>query len=105
MRGSDMRRLFRRQDAVERALRRAQPNDELVQQIVERVHVETRARRRRRSFRLAAPVLLTAVAAGALCAVGAASYAATQVESTVNQVFSLDASTHVSVATSGADQY
>ena len=101
---------FKRPDEVERALhaRRERPSTELLHRIEARVQVETRARRERRSFRLAAPVLLTVAAAVALSAVGGVSYAATKVQSAasgVTQIFGLESSQHVSVMTSGRDQY
>ncbi len=107
-----MKWIFNRQDEVERGFRagRARPSSELMQRIEERV-VETRARRRRRSFRLAVPVMLTAVAAVALASVGGVSYAATQAESVVGVVshaLTLKTTARVSViahATSGQDQY
>jgi hypothetical protein len=108
-----MKWIFNRQDDVERGFRagRARPSSELMNRIEERVHVESRDRGTRKSFRLAVPVMLTAVCAIALASVGGVSYAATQVESaigTASHALTLKSSKKVSIvakATSGQDQY
>lgn len=90
---------------------RPRPDDELVSRIEGRIRSERPAFARRRSFRVAVPVALTAVMVGALASVGGVGYAATSVGhavAAVSHVFS-PAKQHVTLtiagATSGGDQY
>jgi hypothetical protein len=79
---------LRRGYRLERELRaaRPQPGDELVSRIEARVHAEQPALTRRRSFRIAVPVALTAAMVGALAAVGGVGYAASSVEQAAKAV-------------------
>ena len=79
---------LRRGYRLERELRaaRPQPGDELVSRIEARVHAERPALTRRRSFRIAVPVALTAAMVGALAAVGGVGYAASSVEQAAKAV-------------------
>jgi hypothetical protein len=103
---------FKRGDRLERELRAARPRPgaELVNSIEARVR-EERPARRRSSYRIAVPIVVTAALAAALASVGGVSYAASSIANaaeTVAKVFVPAKQTKpvvLSGLTSGGDQY